>query len=151
MHDLESVRSATHTKIFALGCLLVLFLVYQYGSKQAVASNSVIISYSAKESRVEGDAQLKGRKDHAGEHQHEQPESKQKENLQEHDSKPGSESDQNVRPKSNLMFVKTHKCGTSSLVNIFYLYGIRRRLNFSLKPYKHHLGLNMNILDGKLE
>ena len=32
--------------------------------------------------------------------------------------------------KQNLMFIKTHKCGTSTLVNTFYLYGVRRRLNF---------------------
>ena len=32
--------------------------------------------------------------------------------------------------KKNLMFIRTHKCGTSTLVNVFYLFGIRRRLNF---------------------
>ena len=42
--------------------------------------------------------------------------------------------------KYNLMFLKTHKTGTSTLVNVFYLYGIRRKLNFVLKPYNHWLG-----------
>ena len=41
--------------------------------------------------------------------------------------------------KKNLMFVKTHKCGTSTLVDVFYLWGVRRRLNFVLQPYKHQL------------
>ena len=30
----------------------------------------------------------------------------------------------------NLMFIKTHKCGTSTLVNAFYLAGVRRKLNY---------------------
>jgi len=41
--------------------------------------------------------------------------------------------------KSNLFFVKTHKCGTSTMVNIFYLYGIQRKLNFVITPYVHAL------------
>ena len=41
--------------------------------------------------------------------------------------------------KKNLMFIRTHKCGTSTLVNIFYLFGVRRRLSFVMKP-------NMNAL-----
>ena len=41
--------------------------------------------------------------------------------------------------KSNLLFVKTHKCGTTTLVNMFYLYGIRRKLNFVMTPYVHQL------------
>ena len=35
--------------------------------------------------------------------------------------------------KRNLMFAKTHKCGTSTLVNTFYLVGVRRRLNFIIQ------------------
>ena len=36
----------------------------------------------------------------------------------------------NIDNKENLMFIKTHKCGTSTLVNTFYLYGVRHRSNF---------------------
>ena len=39
--------------------------------------------------------------------------------------------------KRNLMFAKTHKCGTSTLVNTFYLVGVRRRLNFVVQ-YKQN-------------
>ena len=39
--------------------------------------------------------------------------------------------------KTKLMFFKTHKCGTSSLVTILYMYGIRRNLTFLLTPYEH--------------
>ena len=42
--------------------------------------------------------------------------------------------------KPKLMFLKTHKSATSTLVNMFYLYGIRRKLNFVMKPYDHWLG-----------
>ena len=48
-------------------------------------------------------------------------------------------SDSLYQNKSNLFFVKTHKCGTSTMVNIFYLYGIQRKLNFVLTPYWHQL------------
>ena len=44
-----------------------------------------------------------------------------------------------VRQK-NLMFIKTHKTGSSTLSTTFYLYGIRNRLNFVLKPFKNILG-----------
>ena len=40
--------------------------------------------------------------------------------------------------KRNLMFIKTHKCGTSSLVNVFYLFGVRRRLNYVIQREKSH-------------
>jgi len=51
------------------------------------------------------------------------------------------------RNKSNLLFVKTHKCGTSTLVNMLFLYGIRRKLNFVLNPYGHQLeSLNVDKL-----
>ena len=39
--------------------------------------------------------------------------------------------------KKNLMFIKTHKCGTSTLVDTFYLFGVRRKLNFVLNPNSH--------------
>ena len=42
-----------------------------------------------------------------------------------------------IKKRDKLMFLKTHKCGTSSLVTILYLYGIRRNLNFLLTPYEH--------------
>ena len=38
-----------------------------------------------------------------------------------------------VTRKENFMFIKTYKCGTSSLVNVFYLLGVRRRLNFVIQ------------------
>ena len=43
--------------------------------------------------------------------------------------------------RTNFMFVKTHKCGTSTLVNVFYLYGARNKLNFVLNPYTHQINL----------
>lgn len=46
--------------------------------------------------------------------------------------------------KENLMFVKTHKCGTSTLVNLFYLLGIRKRLNFVMHPYTHELHMRVS-------
>ena len=46
-----------------------------------------------------------------------------------------------VSIKKNLMFLKTHKCGTSSLVNIFYLRGVRKKLNFVVQPDQHQLHL----------
>ena len=47
-----------------------------------------------------------------------------------------------VSQKKNLMFLKTHKCGTSSLVNVFYLRGVRKKLNFVIQPDKHLLSLS---------
>ena len=45
--------------------------------------------------------------------------------------------------KTNLMFIKTHKCGTSTLVNPFYLKGVRERLNYVIHTGgKHQLNLN---------
>ena len=46
----------------------------------------------------------------------------------------------NIQTKSRVMFLKTHKTATSTLINMYYLYGIRRRLNFVAKPYNHWLG-----------
>ena len=42
-----------------------------------------------------------------------------------------------IQKRDKLMFLKTHKCGTSSLVTILYQFGIRRNLNFLLTPYEH--------------
>ena len=39
----------------------------------------------------------------------------------------------------NFLFIKTHKCGTSTLVNMFYLFGIRRKLNFVTQPWNRWL------------
>ena len=47
-----------------------------------------------------------------------------------------------VSQKKNLMFLKTHKCGTSSLVNVFYLRGVRKKLNFVIQPDRHLLSLS---------
>ena len=46
--------------------------------------------------------------------------------------------------KNNLMFIKTHKCGTSTLVDVFYLRGVRKRLNFVMYPYQHQLDLHLD-------
>ena len=47
--------------------------------------------------------------------------------------------------KDNFMFIKTHKCGTSSLVNVFYLLGVRRKLNFVIQrgDRSHNIQLEM--------
>jgi hypothetical protein len=47
----------------------------------------------------------------------------------------------NPSSKKNLMFIKTHKCGTSTLVDVFYLRGVRQRLNFVMHPYRHKLNV----------
>lgn len=39
----------------------------------------------------------------------------------------------------NLVFVKTHKTGTSTTVNILYNFGINHGLNFAIYPYSHQL------------
>ena len=43
--------------------------------------------------------------------------------------------------ENSFLFLKTHKCGTSTLVNMFYLFGIRRRLNFVTQPWSRRLDL----------
>ena len=43
--------------------------------------------------------------------------------------------------RENLLFLKTHKCGTSSMVNIFYLWAVRRRKNFVLQPWTRQLDI----------
>lgn len=53
-----------------------------------------------------------------------------------------SDQPESVSQKKNLMFLKTHKCGTSSLVNVFYLRGVRKKLNFVIQPDKHLLSLS---------
>ena len=53
--------------------------------------------------------------------------------------------------KKKLMFFKTHKCGTSSLVSVLYLYGIRRNLNFVLTPFEHQILYDMVGIDQVLE
>ena len=60
---------------------------------------------------------------------------------------PSSKSDEvgQITPiKKNLMFVKTHKCGTSTLVDVFYLRGVRHRLNFVMHPFTHQLNVASN-------
>ena len=49
-----------------------------------------------------------------------------------------------ILTKKNLMFIKTHKCGTSTLVDVFYLQGVRKRLNFVMYPYQHQLDLRLD-------
>ena len=43
--------------------------------------------------------------------------------------------------KTNILFLKTHKCGTSSMVNLFFLFGIRRKLNFVVEPFKRQFNI----------
>ena len=43
--------------------------------------------------------------------------------------------------KTNILFLKTHKCGTSSMVNLFFLFGIRRKLNFVIEPFKRQFNI----------
>ena len=47
--------------------------------------------------------------------------------------------------KQNFVFVKTHKTGTSTMVNVLYHYGMMRGLNYAVYPYTHQL----NIIDVK--
>ena len=44
--------------------------------------------------------------------------------------------------ENSFLFLKTHKCGTSTLVNMFYLFGIRRRLNFVTQPWSRQLDVD---------
>lgn len=46
-----------------------------------------------------------------------------------------SESYSYVSTKPNFLFLKTHKTGSSTLGSIFFLYGVKRKLNFVLPPY----------------
>ena len=41
--------------------------------------------------------------------------------------------------RKNIVFVKTHKTGTSTTVNILYQFGIVNGLNFAIYPYSHQL------------
>ncbi|XP_063689082.1 galactosylceramide sulfotransferase-like [Bolinopsis microptera] len=52
------------------------------------------------------------------------------------DIKPSLSHSEQISIKNNLMFIKTHKCGTSTVTDVFYLRGVRKRLNFVLVPYK---------------
>ncbi|XP_063675051.1 galactosylceramide sulfotransferase-like [Bolinopsis microptera] len=46
----------------------------------------------------------------------------------------------------SFLFIKTHKCGTSTLVNMFYLFGLRRRLNFVTQPWSRQLDVDKPLL-----
>ena len=63
--------------------------------------------------------------------------------FQSKDRSSSSHSEQ-ILTKKNLMFIKTHKCGTSTLVDVFYLQGVRKRLNFVMYPYQHQLDLRLD-------
>ena len=39
----------------------------------------------------------------------------------------------------NLVFVKTHKTGTSTTVNVLYHFGIVNELDYAIYPYTHQL------------
>ena len=58
--------------------------------------------------------------------------------------KPSSSHSEQILIKMNLMFIKTHKCGTSTLVDVFYLRGVRKRLNFVTYPYQHQIDLRLD-------
>ena len=53
--------------------------------------------------------------------------------------RPSSSHSEQILIKMNLMFIKTHKCGTSTLVDVFYLRGVRKKFNFVMIPYTHKL------------
>ena len=42
--------------------------------------------------------------------------------------------------RRNIVFVKTHKTGTSTFVNILYRFGWLRGLTYAIYPYLHQLG-----------
>lgn len=44
-----------------------------------------------------------------------------------------------VEKHKHLVFVKTHKTGTSTTVNILYHFGITHGLNYAIYPYSHQL------------
>ncbi|KAM7294426.1 galactosylceramide sulfotransferase-like [Ixodes scapularis] len=46
------------------------------------------------------------------------------------------------RPKTDIVFLKTHKCASSTLMNIFLRYGMKHDLNFVLpkSPLTHYIG-----------
>lgn len=58
--------------------------------------------------------------------------------------------------RQNFVFIKTHKTGTSTTVNILYNFGMTRGLNYAVYPYTHQLwaieqsrlmtGVNYNIM-----
>ena len=58
--------------------------------------------------------------------------------------RPSSSHSEQILIKKNLMFIKTHKCGTSTLVDVFYLQGVRKRLNFVMYPYQHQIDLRLD-------
>eukprot|EP00116_Pleurobrachia_bachei_P019455 sb/3479717/ len=50
-----------------------------------------------------------------------------------------------TEPRKNFVFVKTHKTGTSTTVNIWYYFGIKRGLNYAVIPYTHYIyGIPVN-------
>ncbi|XP_063688821.1 galactosylceramide sulfotransferase-like [Bolinopsis microptera] len=63
--------------------------------------------------------------------------------LFESKDKPSLSHSEQISIKKNLMFIRTHKCGTSTLVDVFYLRGVRKRLNFFMVPYER----DINTLD----
>ena len=46
-----------------------------------------------------------------------------------------------TKKHKNFVFVKTHKTGTSTTVNILYHFGIIHGLNYAVYPYSHQLHL----------
>ena len=46
-----------------------------------------------------------------------------------------------TKKHNNFVFVKTHKTGTSTTVNILYHFGITHGLNYAVYPYSHQLYL----------
>ena len=46
-----------------------------------------------------------------------------------------------TKKHTNFLFVKTHKTGTSTTVNILYHFGIIHGLNYAVYPYSHQLHL----------
>ena len=44
-----------------------------------------------------------------------------------------------IAERKNFVFIKTHKTGTSTTVNILYNFGMTRGLNYAVYPYTHQL------------
>ncbi|XP_014681257.1 PREDICTED: galactosylceramide sulfotransferase-like isoform X2 [Priapulus caudatus] len=50
------------------------------------------------------------------------------------------EAERNCKPVNDVFFLKTHKCASSSLQNLFMRYGKNRNLTFVLPSYGNYLG-----------
>lgn len=114
----------TNSRVFKIRCLLfiaVLTLIMTVYWLQPDEMDNALISV-----KLELDIQLQGNST-----------DNQKHILEEKNSEHSTSTETIVNAnviRKNLMFIKTHKCGTSTLVDMFYLFGVRRRWNFVMTP-----------------